>query len=379
MKKLLPIYLLNFLLAVSTTIGMTIVPLLATEKLGMSLLVLGIIEGGSELVSNLLRLVTGGLFDKVKNRRAIFVIPPVFAFIAKVLLYSPGAVSILVSKVAERIGNGMFAAPRDAFVGENSKAKGKALGWLNVTKTFGCVVGPILVSLYVLLIGPINENIINIILLACVINFLCIVIAFFIKATKRISQKQKEVFELTKAKQHIKSLTPLLVLSFFFFLGRFNDGLILIFLKKQGFPEWYYLATISIFNTIMLLVSPFMGHWIDKGKERFVLVTTLITLLAFNVLFFNLSRGAWVIAGLGLIMWGVQRAGAQITFTAMIFKNIPTNYYGTAVGAYSIVSGIGTFISSLICGYLAADSFTNVFIFSGAFSVIALIFYYSRP
>ena len=46
------LYIINFLLAVSTTIGMTIIPLLATQNLGLSLVFLGLIEGGSELLSN---------------------------------------------------------------------------------------------------------------------------------------------------------------------------------------------------------------------------------------------------------------------------------------------------------------------------------------
>lgn len=371
--KIIPIYLLNFLLAVSTTIGMTIIPFLATEKLGMSLFILGLIEGGTELISNTLRLVTGNIFDRVHNRRALFILPSIFAFLAKVMLCLPTPITILVSKIMERIANGMFAAPRDAFVGENSKNKGIALGLLNATKTFGCVVGPIILSVYTLLIGSLVDNILKIVILACIINFTGVIFSLNIRANKLKSKSKMEKFDLQKMKSSFRVLLPLLILSFCFFLGRFNDGLIMIYLKDQGYPEWYYLATISFFNTIMLIASPVMGYWIDKSKAKLILIITIVALLSFNIGFSYILAAPWIFASLGLVMWGIQRAGAQITFTAIIFKSIPVSCYGSAVGAYSVISGVGTFIASMICGYLAQKSFNYVFMFSGAFSILSLI------
>ena len=65
---MVPIILINFLLAVSTTIAMSILPLLTTEKIGLSIFVFGLIEGGTEFLSNLFRLVSGSLFDRIKNK-----------------------------------------------------------------------------------------------------------------------------------------------------------------------------------------------------------------------------------------------------------------------------------------------------------------------
>ncbi len=377
-SKIIPIYLLNFLLAVSTTIGMTIIPFLATEKLGMSLFVLGIIEGGSELISNMLRLITGNIFDRIKNRRILFILPTILAFGAKILLYLPSALTIFASKIIERIGNGMFAAPRDAFIGENATNKGTALGWLSACKTFGCVIGPVIISVYTFMsAGSLIDNIFEIVILACIINFIGVALSFMITAKKIDKTANIEEFNLDKMKASFKSLLPLFLLAFCFFLGRFNDGLIMIYLKDQGYPEWYYLATISFFNTVMLLASPCMGYLIDKGRDKHILILTIISLLGFNILFSQIVVLPWVFASLGLVLWGLQRAGAQITFTAIIFKNIPVSYYGSAVGVYSVISGIGVFIASMICGYLAQTSFNHIFIYSGIFSILSLslVFY----
>ena len=371
-KKIIIVYLVNFLLAVSTTIGMTLIPLLATEKLGMTLLFLGAIEGGTELISNLLRLFTGTLFDRIKNRQILFIAPATLAFVAKLLLYFPSMLTILISKITERVANGAFAAPRDAFIGENSKNKGMALGLLSVAKTFGCVVGPIIISLSTLLFGSLVENISNIIFLTCLISFSSLVLTFFIDTKKLGKINKLEKLDYKKMQSSFKRLLPLFIMSFFFFLGRFNDGLIIIYLRDRGLPEWYYLITISFFNIVMLLSSPLIGDWIDKGKDSYILIITITALLAFNIMFIQLPSLPWIFSSIGLVMWGIQRAAAQINFTAIIFKNIPVAYYGSAIGIYSVISGVGVFISSLICGYLAQKSFNYVFIFSGISSICSL-------
>lgn len=381
---MLPIYLMNFLFAVSTTIGMTLIPLLVTDSLGLSLFILGIIEGSTELVSNILRLVTGNIFDRIKNRRLLFIIPTSLAFTAKLALLFPSAWAIVGSKLMERIANGAFAAPRDAYVGQNAKNKGTALGFLSSSKTLGCVLGPLVVSGCVLLIGSLKEHMLAVISLSCLATFICFLLSFLIKANKTSCNSDNEKFNYLEVIKSFSNLKLIFILVTLFFLGRFNDGVIMIHLKNQGFPEWFYLATISFFNGVMFFVSPFMGMLIDYRKESVMLLLTVIGLLIFNLVFYNLQGVSWFLAGTGLVFWGIQRAGAQITFAAMIFNRTPARLYGTAIGAYSLLSGFGIFIASMISGSLAQLSFKYIFMFSGTFSVCTLVAAYfvcvnSRP
>lgn len=367
-----PIFLMNFFFAISTTIAMTFMPLLITDGLGLSLLVLGVIEGSTEFISNILRLISGNLFDRIQNRRLLFVIPAALALCSKIILYLPSTLTIIASKTMERTANGAFAAPRDAYIGENAKNKGVALGFLSFSKTCGCVLGPLIVSGIIWFFGSLQEHMIKIISLACIVNAIAFCLAFAVTTKKKIALNANEEFKFSELKESFKNVHFLFILSFLFFLGRFNDGIIMLYLKKLGFPEWFYLATISFFNFIMLLISPFMGYYVDKKKDYYVLFITILALFGFNVFFLQLQESSWIFASLGIVCWGIQRAGAQITFPAMIFKNTPVKYYGTAIGVYSLLSGLGVFISSMISGYLAQSTFIDVFILSGFFSLVAL-------
>ena len=383
---MLKIYLLNFIYAVSTSIGMTLVPLLATENIGMSLLMLGIIEGATEFFSNILRLITGNLFDRIKNRKALFVFPSVVILFSKTMLFFPSGIAIFMSKIMERIGNGAFAAPRDAFVGENSENKGKALGYMSAAKTLGCVLGPVLVSLMVYFFGDVKNHIMSFIFLTCLINFT----AFFISCRieggkmKNTNDRSKTLLESFNFKEFVKVISDIkyiYLLVFIFFLARFNDGVILLYLKNKGFPEWFYLSTIGIFNFMMLLSSALVGKYADRFKNCLSpALFTFFFILMFNIVYVKLgevtkiTNFAWMLAVIGLMFWGLQRVSAQIVFASMIFNRIPKKYYGTAIGVYSILSGLGCLIASIIAGNLIdMKGYAIVFTYSGAVVILPTI------
>ena len=368
------IFLMNFIFAISTTIGMTIIPLITTESLGLSLFVLGMIEGSTEFLSNILRLVTGNIFDRIKDKRYLFVSPAIIALVSKAGLLFPNISAVLLSKTFERISNGAFAAPRDAYIGVNAKNKGMALAFLNISKTLGCILGPLLVSGCTLYFGALKENIYKVIILACFFNMIAVLVSFFIKSENVKVVIKSDDFSMSNLKHALGSSSNILTLAFIFFLGRFNDGVILLYLKNQGFPEWFYLSTISLFNLAMLCLSPIFGYYIDKAMDRTILLLTILSLIGFNIVFYNIASAPWLFAIIGLILWGAQRVGSQMSFTAMIFRNTPSKYRGTSIGVYSFLSGAGILISSFICGYLAQKSFGYVFITSGICSIFALLF-----
>lgn len=365
------IFIINFLLAIATTVGMTIIPFIITDSLGLSLLILGVIEGGTEFLSNVIRLANGVLFDKIKNKRIVFIIATSIAFVTKLLLLMPNIWTITLSKTLERISNGAFASPRDAYVAEKAKdTKGFALGLLGFSKSAGCILGPLLISGYILLFNhSISNDLFIIIIFCCCLVFIAVICSCFLE----VKELKTSEFSIKGFNLILKQIIPDLILIFLFFVGRFNDGLLMIYLKQKGFPIGFYLSSISIFNFTMLISSPIIGRQIDYGRLKWMIYISIIALIIFNFLFYQLNSLNWVIAILGLINWGIQRSGSQIVFASLIFKEVNKENYGTAIGIYYLVSGFATMLSSLMCGYLAQSYFQYVFILSGSFAVLALL------
>lgn len=368
MKKL---FLINFLLAVSTAIGMTLLPIVVTESLGISYFILGIIEGTTEFSSNLIRLINGNLFDRIKNKKSLFVVSVGIAFFSKLLIFiTLNKYSILISKILERIANGAFASPRDAYITTNAKHKGLALGISSSVKTFGCVVGTFLVSLSTVFLGTITDNVFLLISISCFLTFVALIVSWNIKTSIKA---KREVFNFQKIKYLLINLFPIYCISFVFFLARFNDSVLMMFLKDQGFPEWFYLSTISFFNVSMLIASPALGILIDKNYKNTVLFTTIISLILFNVVFYNINLFPWMFACLGLVFWGVQRTGAQIIFSFLVTQKITKELNGTSIGLLAIINAFGNLISASISGYFIQNSFFHVFIGTGLIASLALI------
>ncbi len=366
---MLRIYIINFLLAISTTIGMTVLPFMITDALGLSLLVLGIIEGSTEFLSNFFRLLNGILFDKIKNKRLIFVISIALAFISKaiLLLFNPWA--ILASKTLERMSNGTFASPRDAFVAANAVNKGSALALLNVSKALGCILGPLTVSAFTLYLGGLKDNLQFFITLCCLLVFPAFLMSFSLEV-KKINETPFSASEIGKV---AKQISPILIIGLLFFMGRFNDGLIMIYLRENGYPEWFYLSSIAIFNSIMLISSPIIGRLLDKRYLSIALYIAIGSLVLFNLLFYQIQSISWPLAIIGLFAWGIQRSSTQIVFSSIVFRLSDKANYGTAIGLFYIITGITSFCSSSLCGHFARFNFKFIFILSGLFASFALM------
>ncbi len=363
------IYLMNFLLATSTTIGMTLIPFIITDSLGLSLIILGLIEGSTEFLSNAFRLLNGILFDKIKNKRLIFVLGTALAFISKALLLLFNPWAIFGSKALERIANGMFASPRDALVALDAKNKGFALAMLNVSKAVGCILGPLIVSVSTLYFGNLRDNLHFYIFLCCSLSFPAFLLSFTVKAQK-IAETP---FSFVELREVLNKISPILLIAGLFFLGRFNDGLLMLYLKQQGFPEWFYLSTISIFNAVMIFSSPIIGKLIDKRYLSLAVYISMSALFLFNLCFFQLTMPSWPLAIAALLAWGIQRSSSQIVFGALVFKSVRKENFGTAIGIFYILSGLATMFSAFICGYLANTHFPMVFLMSGFFAATALL------
>jgi len=370
------LYIINFLLAFSTTVGMSILPLLVVDNMGISLMIYGLIEGSCEFLSSFIKLYSGKIYDNIKNKKILFILTTIFAFISKVFLFFPLGTAIFASKITERVANGLFSTPRDVYVLEGVNNRGMALAIINCSKTIGCVIAPILVGIVCHFYGGVEFNLFKIISVCVVLTLITLVLSFFIK-NRDIKTETKESVSVIKLLKD-KNLSKLYFLIVIYFLGRFNDGFLTLYLKKLGYPIWLYMGTIGFFNTAMFIVSPILGVLLDKKKARIALYITILSLIAFNLVFYSLlpfldtfSFYAYVFTGLAF--WGIQRAGAQVVFCNMVYNSAPSDCKGTAVGLFSCLSGLGTFLSAFICGHIANVQLEYAFVISGIFSLLSLV------
>ena len=376
--SLINLYSINFLLALSTTVGMSILPLLVVDNMGISVMIYGLIEGSCEFLSSFIKLYSGKIYDKIKNKKILFIVTCIFAFISKIFLFFPLSSAIFASKISERIANGLFSSPRDVYALEGVANRGMSLAIINCSKTLGCVIAPIAVGILCHFYGGVELNMFKILSICVFLTFVALSLSFFIKnkECKITIDKPISIVKLLKD----KNLSKLYFLIVVYFLARFNDGFLSLYLKKLGYPVWLYLGTIGFFNTAMFIISPILGTLLDRKQIKTAGYITIMSFIAFNIVFYTLpgfsnSLAIFAYVFLGLALWGIQRAGAQVVFCNMVYNNAPTDCKGTAVGLFSCISGLGTFLSAFICGQVANIQLEYAFIVSGLFSLMSFVIF----
>lgn len=376
--SLINLYSINFLLALSTTVGMSILPLLVVDNMGISVMIYGLIEGSCEFLSSFIKLYSGKIYDKIKNKKILFIVTCIFAFISKIFLFFPLSSAIFASKISERIANGLFSTPRDVYALEGVANRGMSLAIIHCSKTLGCVIAPIAVGILCHFYGGVEFNMFKILLICVSLTFVALSLSFFIKNKKcKISvDKPISIVKLLKD----KNLSKLYFLIVVYFLARFNDGFLSLYLKKLGYPVWLYLGTIGFFNTAMFIISPILGKLLDRKQIKTAGHITILSFIAFNIVFYTLPGFAnnlaiFTYVFLGLALWGIQRAGAQVVFCNMVYNSAPTDCKGTAVGLFSCLSGLGTFLSAFFCGQVATIQLEYAFIISGIFSLMSFVIF----
>ena len=122
----------------------------------------------------------------------------------------------------------------------------------------------------------------------------------------------------------------------------------------------------------MIFASMLIGVIAEK-YINFCLMLIGISMLAFNIIFFNLEKNNLIMASLGLACWGIQRCGAQIIFESILTKMITKKYYGTAIGVYYVFTGFSVLIASSLAGRLISINYLQAFIYSGFVSILFLV------
>jgi hypothetical protein len=359
------LYLINFFLGVSTSIALSLSPLLITETLGLSLFAMGIIDGICELAADCTKSMAGLLISKFGKKNSWISIGVVFSILSKqFLLIGSTLIPVFFSRLFERVSNGAIAVPRDVFTAELSpiEQRGKFYGKVTVSKTLGCFIGPVILSWWC---SDSIENKQYVILTASIFAIiwgLCItVFSSFLKETPVSVIKP---FNWNKCKS-------LFICFGLFMLGRFQDGLLILYLKDIGCSPTLYLATIGIFNYVSAMTASSVGKLTDKGYIRSLLYACVLSLMAFNLCFLN-KGPTWTLI-LGIAFWGFQRSSFQIIFDTVLSRIVPLPHLGTAFSIASIIKAITTFTSFIMAGFLAGYSYSWVFMFSFIASGLTLL------
>lgn len=366
------VFVVNFIYALITGVFMSIMPIICIDILLLSYMQHGLLEGFTEFLGNISRILIGNIYDRTKKKNKLFLVSSVLNILLLICLKVFSSTFIILSKVFERISNGTFAVQRDAYIASKSKKQSVSLALSVSIKALGVTTGTAIVSYvsYNQVLDVVSIN--SIVNLLIIFSSIALILILLLVKQEGVINKKSETFRISDVGNVITKCYPILLLAFLYFLARFNDGVIVNFLRIMDYPAWYYTSTIGIFNLIMIFAPMLIGKLAEK-YINFCILLTGASILFFNIIYFNLDKNNILMASLGLAFWGIQRCAAQIVFESLLVKSIDKKWYGTAIGTYYVSTGIAGLIASSTTGHLVTQNYLQAFLYSGGVSVYFLL------
>lgn len=364
----------SLLMDVSSEMIHGLLPVYLTASLGASALVVGIIEGVAESTALIVKVFSGALSDRWRNRHGLAAAGyGLAAFTKPLFAMANGAGLVFFARFVDRIGKGIRGAPRDALVADLTPdaIRGAAFGLRQSLDTIGAFAGPLLAIALMLAWHDDFRAVFWIAVIPAMASFL--LIAFGVRdpevpaagghTAKKVRFDRATMRSLGAAFWGVTAAGAALA------LARFSEAFLVLRAFDLHLGEAYVPAVLVAMNVVYSVVAYPVGRMADRIAPRVLLFWGVAFLVAADVALALASQLA--LAWIGIALWGLHMGFTQGVLAAMVAKAAPAPLRGTAFGVFNLASGIAMLVSSALAGALWAWVGPAATFFTGAFFALA--------
>jgi len=346
----------SLLMDISSEMIHSLLPLYLTVGLGASALVVGIIEGVAEATALVVKVFSGALSDRLRQRKWITAAGYAMAALSKPLFaLATGPWLVFTARFLDRIGKGIRGAPRDALIADLTpkEIRGAAFGLRQSLDTIGAFAGPLLAMALMLAWNDDFRKVFWVAVIPAALSFLLIV--FAVREPERSSppsHAEEKSVRLNRAT--LRSLGAafwgVTIAGAALTLARFSEAFLI--LRGQDLHLEIALAPLVLvgMNVVYAATAYPAGRLADRISPRILLVAGIAFLVAAHVVL-ALAPGLFAFA-MGVLLWGLHMGLTQGLLSAMVAHASPAALRGTAFGVFNLVSGIAMLAASVLAGAL---------------------------
>ena len=378
-RNVLALSAVSLLNDTSSEIIYPLLPAFLALSLGASPFAIGLIEGFAESTASLLKLFSGYLSDRFKNRKLpVFVGYALAAVTRPFLAFASSWPQVLLVRVSDRAGKGIRGAPRDALLADSvpEKERGFAYGFNRAADNMGAVLGPIFAFLLLWLFAananaPTVHEYQRVFLFASIPVVLgLLVIVFFVRERHHVEHHDADPVKLSLAGYDANFKRFLITISLFT-LSNSTDAFLLLRAVQAGIAPVVVPLLWMVLNVSKVVFSLIGGNLSDKVGRKIVIIAgwTVYALVYLGFAFVTTPWECWVL----FVIYGVYFGLSEGVEKAFVADMVPARKRGTAFGLYNLAFGITVFPASLLFG-LAWNTLGApiAFIASGAVSLAAI-------
>ena len=344
--------LVSFFTDVSTEMIVPVLPLFLSATLKTPTATIGLIEGVAESTASVLRVFSGRISDRTGRRKPLVVAGYTLSNLTKPLLALASSwTHVLVIRFVDRVGKGIRNAPRDALIAESVPPahRGLAFGFHRAMDTAGASLGP-LVAFTTLALLP--ENYRAVFWIATIPGVVAILIgALFLRDRARsTSSSVPPSLGLRGLGPRFAVFTAIATL---FALGNSSDAFLILRARNVGMAASVIPLAYFTFNVVYASLSTPAGVLSDRIGRRSVLVLgyAVFALVYLGFALLAGERAPWAVLVL-FIIYGAYYALTDGVQRAFVADLVPDHLRATALGTFSMATGLALLPASLIAGLL---------------------------
>ena len=342
----------SLLMDISSEMIHALLPLFMVGTLGMSVALVGLLEGLAEATALILKVFSGVISDWFGRRKPLAVLgyglgaatKPLFA-----LATGPGL--IFTARLLDRVGKGIRGAPRDALVADIAppEQRGAAFGLRQSLDTVGAFVGPLLAVGLMLLWANDFRAVFAVAVVPALLAALLLMVGVREPARPAGAARSNPISR-AKLKRLPRAYWWVVGVGAVFTLARFSEAFLVLRAEQLGMALALVPLVMVAMNVVYSLTAYPFGKLSDRVSHHGLLLAGLSVLVLADVVLAVSTH--WVGLLLGVALWGVHMGMTQGLLAAMVAAQAPADLRGTAFGFFNLVSGVALLAASVLAGLL---------------------------
>lgn len=360
---------------ISSEIIHALLPLFLTATLGVSVAMVGLIDGVAEATASITKVFSGYLSDRTGKRKPLILIGYGLGALSKPVFALSGTAPVIMgARFADRIGKGLRGAPRDALVADVTplEIRGRAFGLRQSIDTLGAFLGPLIAIAAMAAFANDMRAVFWLAAIPAGIAVLLVIVGVEDAERPAAAHETRVPVRIADLRRLPRAFWLLVGVGTVFTLARFSEAFLILKANAEGLPLALTPLVLVAMNAVYMLAAYPLGSFSDRVSARCMLIGGLVALIAADLALALLQGVAG--AFMGIALWGLHMATTQGLFAKLVADRSPPELRGSAYGVFNLATGLSLLVASVIAGVTwDAIGPSATFLTGAAFAVAALV------